>query len=237
MTRACLLADGPGRADNAVMLARLIKRTSVADRILELEFELPEAVGYTPGQFARVEVAPNEWRDYTIIDLHHRSVRFLVDARFGGSGSAFAAGIQPGDSVEMALPMGTFTMADDHRHKVMVATGTGLAPFIAMALDAVRAQRPVSMDIIFGCRNRQDDLAARYLPVRAASPRIDVTICLSGGNGGNGYRQGYVTDALEERHDPPRQTEYYLCGNPDMVADAVALLECRGATHVFTEPY
>jgi ferredoxin-NADP reductase len=237
MTTTSVLANTLGRADNAAMLARLTKRTTVADRILELEFELPEAVDYTPGQFARIEVAPGEWRDYTIIDLHHRSVRFLVDARFGGSGSDFAAGIQPGDSVEMALPMGAFTMANNARHKVMVATGTGLAPFIAITLDAVRARRPLSMDIIFGCRDRQDDLAARYLPQRAASPRIDVTVCLSGENAAHGYRQGYVTKALAEHHHSPQQTEYYICGNPDMVADAVALLERRGAIHVFTEPY
>jgi len=46
-----------------------------------------------------------------------------------------------------------------------------------------------------------------------------------------------VTDALETLDLDPAGTDFYLCGSSAMVADGVALLESRGAQHLFTEPY
>lgn len=219
------------------MQASLLRKSAVTDTVVELEFELDQPVDFTPGQYARVDIAQGEWRDYTIVDLHGRRVLFLVDTAPGGAGTRFAADITPGTRVSMQIPMGGFVLNDSHRPKVLVATGTGLAPFIAMVKDAVRRRLGVSLDVIFGCRRRADDLASLYLPDRAERPRIDVTVCLSGEPGRDVHRPAYVTQALEARETSPEDTEYYVCGNGEMVDDVTNLLERRGARYVFTEPY
>lgn len=219
------------------MYARLLHKSAVTESVVELEFELDEPVEFTPGQFARVDIAPGEWRDYTIVDLHGQTVRFLVDTAPGGAGTRFAANVSPGTRVPMRIPMGEFVLNDNNRPKVLVATGTGLAPFIAMVKDAVRQRLEITLDVIFGCRRRDDDLASLYLSEREAHPRIGLSVCISGEPGRDGDRPDYVTQALEARTISPDDTEYYVCGNGDMVADVTRLLERRGARHVYTEPY
>lgn len=219
------------------MHARLRQKSAVTESIVELEFELDQPVDYTPGQYARVDIGDDDWRDYTIVDLHGRRVVFLVDTAPGGAGTRFAAAISPGNRVSMQIPLGGFTLEDTDRPKVLVATGTGLAPFIAMVKDAVRGALGIRLEVIFGCRRPEDDLASLYLPRRAATPQVDVTVCLSDARGRDGYRPGYVTQALAERQTPPDDNEYYICGNADMVADVTDLLQRRGARYVYTEPY
>lgn len=219
------------------MQAHLIRKTSITDTVIELEFELPQPVDFRPGQFARLDIGSGDWRDYTIIDLHERRVRFLVDTGTGGQGPRFADQLQPGAAVDMDIPKGDFVLGDSDSRKVMVATGTGLAPFIAMVTDAVRRWLPLSIDVIFGCRRQADDLTTRYLPQRSDSPRVAVEVFLSAEPGRDGYRAGYVTEALARECKAPEHTEYYVCGNAGMVEDVTALLTNRGARHIFTEPY
>lgn len=219
------------------MQAQLIRKTPVTDTVIELEFELPDPVDFRPGQFARLDIAAGDWRDYTIIDLHDRRAHFLVDTGPGGEGPRFAAKLPPGAEVSMEIPKGDFVLRDTDCPKVLVATGTGLAPFIAMVTDAVRRRLPLDIDVVFGCRRRADDLTRQYLPPRPDSPRVNVEVCLSAESGPDGYRADYVTEALARRRKSSEHTEYYVCGNADMVADVTALLENRGARYVFTEPY
>lgn len=223
--------------DNAGMQAELLRKHTVTETVVELDLALDRPVAYRPGQFARVDIAPGQWRDYTIIDLHAHRVRFLVDTGPGGAGARFAAALQPGDTVNMRIPMGEFTLRDTPRPKVMVATGTGLAPFIAMATDAVRRHLPLELEVIFGCRRAEDDLAGRYLSPRQANPRLSLTVCLSAEPARDGYRAGYVTEALEARGPLREDAEYYVCGGTGMVEDVTALLQRRGARHIYTEPY
>ena len=53
----------------------------------------------------------------------------------------------------------------------------------------------------------------------------------------DGALRGRVTNALETLDFDPAGTDFYLCGSSAMVADGMALLESRGAEHLYTEPY
>lgn len=217
------------------MLAYLVDRTAVTETVFELTFELPRPVMFTPGQFARVETAPGTWRDFSIIDADGDRLRFLVDSRYGG-GAQVAHRLRAGAPVEVQVPMGSFTVRGRPR-KVLIATGTGLAPFVAVVTDAIRRRAREYLEVLFGCRGPGEDLAARYIPERAASPRIDLTVCTNAATGSPGYRRGRVTDVLRERDHWPADTEFYVCGNSEMVREATALLEQRSCPHVFTESY
>jgi NAD(P)H-flavin reductase len=55
------------------------------------------------------------------------------------------------------------------------------------------------------------------------------------------YREGHVTEAILEQIEGGvidlGETDFYLCGNPDMVQEVRAMLLERGARYVYQEAY
>ena len=209
--------------------ATLTTKRRLTDNIWEVCFEVDEEVGdWAPGQFARIHVGNDAWRDYSIASIERHQVRFLISTRTGGQGSRFVETAEPGTRTTIELPLGQFTAAPSDRRRVFVATGTGLAPFLPMLATSKRRDDDL---VIFGCRTGEDDLTS-LLP----DPMPTVLRCISREDV-NGALHGRVTDALETLDFDPAGTDFYLCGSAAMVADSMALLERRDAKHLFTEPY
>ena len=155
-------------------------------------------------------------------------MRFLISTRTRGQGSRFVETAEPGTRTTVELPLGQFTATPSDRRRVFVATGTGLAPFLPMFATPERKDDDL---LIFGCRTGEDDLTS-LLP----DPTPTVLRCISREDV-DGALRGRVTNALETLDFDPAGTDFYLCGSSAMVADGMALLESRGAEHLFTEPY
>ena len=230
------IASGPGAGSSPEWplpegkhRATLVTKQRLTDSIWEVCFEVDEEVGdWAPGQFARIHVGNNAWRDYSIAGIEGNQVRFLISTRTRGQGSRFVETADPGTRTTIELPLGQFTATPSDRRRVFVATGTGLAPFLPMFATPERKDDDL---LIFGCRTGEDDLTS-LLP----DPTPTVLRCISREDV-DGALHGRVTDALETLDFDPAETEFYLCGSSAMVADAMALLERRDAKHLFTEPY
>ena len=230
------IASGPGAGSSSEWplpegkhRATLVTKQRLTDSIWEVCFEVDEEVGdWAPGQFARIHVGNNAWRDYSIAGIEGNQVRFLISTRTRGQGSRFVETAEPGTRTTIELPLGQFTATPSDRRRVFVATGTGLAPFLPMFATPERKDDDL---LIFGCRTGEDDL-----PSLLPDPTPTVLRCISREDV-DGALHGRVTDALETLDFDPAETEFYLCGSSAMVADAMALLERRGAKHLFTEPY
>jgi len=209
--------------------ATLVTKQRLTDSIWEVCFEVDEEVGdWAPGQFARIHVGNDAWRDYSIAGIEGNQVRFLISTRTGGQGSRFVETAEPGTRTTIELPLGQFTATPSDRRRVFVATGTGLAPFLPIFTAPERKHDDL---LIFGCRTSEDDL-----PSLLPDPMPTVLRCISREDV-DGALHGRVTDALETLDFDPAETEFYLCGSSAMVADGMALLERRDAKHLFTEPY
>ena len=230
------IASGPGAGSSSEWplpegkhRATLVTKQRLTDSIWEVCFEVDEEVGdWAPGQFARIHVGDNAWRDYSIAGIKGNQVRFLISTRTRGQGSRFVETAEPGTHTTIELPLGQFTATPSDRRRVFVATGTGLAPFLPMFATPERKHDDL---MIFGCRTGKDDLTS-LLP----DPMPEVLRCISREDV-DGALHGRVTDALETLDFDPAGTDFYLCGSSAMVADGMALLERRGAKHLFTEPY
>ncbi|MBF0143642.1 MAG: ferredoxin--NADP reductase [Magnetococcales bacterium] len=126
---------------------------------------------------------------------------------------------------------------------VLVATGTGLAPYISMVRTlALGEGTPArNMAILHGAshswdlgyRSELEGLAQaspgmRYLPI-VSRPEED-----SSWKGRTGRLQTWVADPEIEKALgfplSPEVTQVFLCGNPVMVKESVALLEAKGFT-------
>ena len=215
---------------HAVLVSKRRLTLSVWDVTLHVDGQIEH---WAPGQFARLHVGDNAWRDYSIAGLDDHRLRLLISTRTGGRGSQFIENADEGATTVVELPLGGFGLADSDRHRLFIATGTGIAPMLAMFAQAPGLEHDT---LLFGCRNREEDLTSVIdspMPGR-------VLRCLSREEAPRAFH-GRVTDALPGLAGSsgldPRSTEVYLCGSAAMVADTRGLLERAGYDSIHTEPY
>jgi all-trans-retinol 13,14-reductase len=213
--------------------AMLTAKEQLTTTIWRLVFEVEGKLGaIAPGQFARLHVGGDEWRDYSIADVEGRMIQFLISTGTGGHGSRFVQQAVIGTRTLIELPLGQYTLSPNAHQKVFVATGTGIAPFLPMfrALDG--ASEKTTAVLVFGCRTAEEDITLKMMNLPSTVIR-----CYSRADAPQGGIQGRVTDALARIDFDPELTDFYLCGSSDMVANCHQLLEGLGARHLFVENY
>jgi len=156
--------------------------------------------------------------------------------------------IQPGDEV-LVSSKATGTLILDHllpgRHVYLLATGTGLAPFLSIIKDPELYERFDKIVLVHGCRFIQD-LAYREA-ITEALPKneffgeqvMEKLIYYPTVTREPFRNQGRITGLIESgklfadvglpdldlEHD-----RFMLCGSPSMLKDVTTLLQSRGAT-------
>ena len=220
----------PEGKHHAVLASKRLLTSSVWEVVLHVEGQIGR---WAPGQFARLHVGDDAWRDYSIAGLEDNRLRLLISTRTGGRGSQFIEHAGTGTRTVVELPLGGFRLTASGRRRLFIATGTGIAPMLAMFSQAPGLGHDT---LLFGCRYRNEDLTTKIgspMPGR-------VVRCLSREEVPDTFH-GRVTDALAQfAGDPdldPHSTDVYLCGSAAMVADTRSLLERAGYASVFTEPY
>ena len=214
-------AAGARRYRATALSARWITPT-----VREITLALPECAAWEAGQYALVRVAPFEWRPYSLASAPGRTVRLLVDVRTKGLGASWASTIAPGDDVDLELPYGHWLVTPDrgtsdaegpHR-RIFIATGTGIAPFLA----AFEADRRDDDMLIVGSTSIAQDLTTR---VDTPLPRL--VRCVSR-EAAPGTFHGRITDYLNAEGIDPQAT-YYVCGSARIVRDISRIIQAGGA--------
>ncbi len=226
-TVAATAASGPAEKTRAVV----VTKTALTPSIWRLELEIEAPLRFFPGQYVKLRVAPYEWRDYSIAAAADRRLTLLISNRTHGDGSDWADAVQLGQATEIEAPFGAYCLESNGRRKVFVATGTGVAPFLAM-FDAMRPGELDKSELYFGCRTPAEDITAGF----SRKPERTI-VCASRAPPPAGGFAGRVTQALARLAFDPDTTDFYLCGLAAMVAEGKSLLERGGALHVLTEPY
>lgn len=198
----------------------------ITPTVREITLALPECAAWEAGQYALVRVAPFEWRPYSLASAPGRTVRLLVDVRTKGAGASWARTIAPGAGVDLELPYGHWRIATGldsadaeapHR-RIFIATGTGIAPFLA----AFEAGRRDDDMLIVGCSRTEDDLTGR-----AGIPLPQLIRCVSR-EAAPGTFHGRITDYLHTEGIDPQAT-YYVCGSARIVRDISRIIQAGGA--------
>jgi Flavodoxin reductases (ferredoxin-NADPH reductases) family 1 len=227
------------------MTARLLESREIAQGVRHFEFELTggEEFSFAPGQFVsfkRTFEGKEIVRAYSIASVPNGS-RFALCLNEVPSGlfSPFLFSLQPGAEIEVAPPLGYFTLRNRDRDILMIATGTGVAPFRSI-LTANLAELSTQVTLLLGTRYAStllyreefEDLARKYPNFRfwptITRPDEDWT-------GRTGRVQQHLDEALGGRTD----LDVYLCGLKEMVDDIRGRLKQRGfdRKHLVYEKY
>lgn len=184
-----------------------------------------------PGKHVDVGLPGSETRPYSLSSGEADPfLEILVRRVEGGRVSPHLSVLQPGDLVHVKAPKGKFTLdqARPGEKLLLVATGTGIAPFRSF----VRSRPDLDYFLVHGAREPADDFGAEF------APEAHRVFCLSGAEGRPGAFRGRVTDWLRSV-ELTIYDRVYLCGNARMVVEAVPHLVDRGfdPDRIHTETY
>jgi ferredoxin-NADP reductase len=198
-------------------------------------FEVPavDKLTFAPGQFVSFTddvKGRSMTRAYSICSRPD-SNRFelclnLVDE---GVFSSHLFTLRPGDAIPMQQPLGYFTLRDPVSDSVLVATGTGIAPFRSMLADLLPRDSTHRFTLIFGARHERGLLYREEWEALARKhPNFQFWPTLSrpepSWTGRTGHVQPYVREAVGDRRD----LDIYICGLKRMVDDVRAMLKNLG---------
>ena len=147
----------------------------------------------------------------------------------GGRFSPHLFSLTPGQEVTCQGPYGAFIFRRPLSDSILVATGTGIAPFRSMLLDRLPHEPERRFTLILGTRYEHgllyradwENLARQYpnfeFQPTLTRPGQDWT-------GATGRVQSHVLEALGDRRD----MDIYICGLKEMVNDVRGLLKEKG---------
>lgn len=207
-------------------------RRWLTEHTFEIRFQRPAGYHYLPGQkIGFVDGASS--RDYTPLGpADDPELVFCVRRVSAGRFSNRLAGAKAGEHFQVTAPFGYFIFKSTPRPAVFVATGTGIAPFVAFARDGARG-----FNLLHGVRSDAELYYRRELSAAARSyvPCISGTV-RTGHGGPQGY-PGRVTAWLSEKL-PAGSYDFFLCGRGDMIREAMGIIDARfEGSYVFTETF
>jgi ferredoxin-NADP reductase len=204
----------------------------MAPGILEVRMGRPAGFNFLPGQFIRV-IMDDYQRDYTIVSPPDAdTIAFCIALVEAGRFSNIIANARAGDRFQLSGPHGHFIFQGATHPPVFVATGTGVAPFVAFCCSGVKDAL-----LLHGVAT-PDQLIYRYLLepcLRAYVP------CISGSFDAKGCLKGAFTGrvtAYLEKLLAPDAYDFYLCGQRAMIKAVTALIDDRfDGSRVFIENF
>lgn len=219
--------------DNTVRKASISRLEQLSPSTIHLELAGPEIekLHFLPGQYANLFVPGSEAsRAYSFSSLARGGkVGFLIRNVPNGMMSGFLTGAaKEGDALRYQAPFGGFYLRKVERPVLMIAGGTGLAPFLAMLeqMDENSLQQPVRL--LYGVSRDEDLVALEKLDhFKESIANFDYTACVAD-TALAGRKRGVVTDYLSPAHFHEGRVDVYLCGPPPMVVAVEQFIRSEG---------
>lgn len=212
---------------------KVIKKEMLTLDIARIDVQLTQKLNFKAGQFAKIILPdmPNETRSYSFsaMPTQDNIVSFTVRRVPGGKVSPkLVDHMGPGDEISIQGPGGDFWLRDGDKPVLMVAGGSGLAPFVGMIEGALERKDSRKISLLFGARTQKDLYYTEKLKsIEAQLPNFSFVPVLSQAkedsswSGFTGIVTEYITKELS------KDSIVYLCGPPAMVDAAEdKLIEC-----------
>lgn len=224
-----------------------IENATSATRRFWIEVAGLDTFDFQPGQFVTLDLPIHEkankrWRSYSIASWPDGTNVFelVIVLLEGGAGTQYLFNeVTVGSELTFRGPQGVFVLPPSiDRDLYLVCTGTGIAPFRAMAHHICRNSVPhKDIYLIFGCRQLPDALYSdemkalehtlpgfHYLPTFSRENPDDHSIH-------RGYVHGLYEKIAREKMQADGQATpayFYLCGWKNMVDEAKERITALG---------
>ncbi len=235
----------------------LLSREDVSPSVGVFRIGKPRGFQFVAGQAVKIGVGAVT-RSYTLASAPAApNLELCVERVPGGALTSQLFALAPGARVAVAAKAkGTLVLDTSAGAHLMVATVTGVAPFISMLRDLLPRAPGTRAILIHGVRAEEDlayraeleAMAARHpgfelwaavtQPTAAWAGRrgrvtehVDAALAaLAGGAGGMGGGPGVAALASRGLPRGTRGLATYACGHPDMVADVTARMQALGVS-------
>jgi ferredoxin-NADP reductase len=217
------------------MQVKLIEWTELAPGVRNFVFEAADATKFefTPGQFVSFSDEVNGrviTRAYSIASRPAEGNRFelCLNVVEDGAFTPHLFSLLPGAVIQMPPPLGTFTLPVPRRDALMIATGTGIAPFRSMLKTYLASGSP-AYTLLFGVRHEPYLLyRAEFEEMEREYPHFRFWPTLTRPGPGWTGRSGRVQAHWEEALGGRRDLDILLCGLKPMVDDLRRILKESG---------
>ncbi|TMH35770.1 MAG: 2Fe-2S iron-sulfur cluster binding domain-containing protein [Betaproteobacteria bacterium] len=195
-----------------------ISRDSATTVSFSLQSDQPLA--FLPGQYVNVQVpGSKETRSYSFSSPPNRSeLSFLIrDVPDGLMSTYMRSKANTDDFMTFSGPYGSFYLRPTIRPILMLAGGTGLAPFLSMLqwLKDNPTDQPIKL--AYGVNTNEDLVEIDKLAeLKSTMSNFDFFTCVVDAKSGH-WRCGYVTDHLLADDLRNGDVDVYVCGPPPMV--------------------
>jgi toluene methyl-monooxygenase electron transfer component len=157
----------------------------------------------------------------------------------GGEMSAWLTTDRIGEAVELAGPLGRFTLDDSNRTLLLIAGGSGLSAIKALAEQAARQRQARDCVVLYGARTERDlhslEAFAALGELWHPDHRFEFLPVLSDADAQSAWAgaRGLVGDYCEAHYLAngalrPGTFRAWLCGPPPMIAACAAVLARAG---------
>ncbi len=222
---------------------------------------------YLPGQFISLLFTKDSEiirRNFSIANQpsNDNILEIAVTYVLNGLGSTKLHNMQLGESINALGPFGTFLLKPEEfiniKRYILVATGTGVTPFRAMLnmIEQLINQKNLEFILLLGVRNVEELLYAKdFIDFSNQYPNFKFYPCYSRNhnrdhssskeehdvvlNVDDYVYQGYVQHQLTKFNLNPDSDLFYLCGNPNMIDEALIILKNLNvpSKHIKREKY
>jgi benzoate/toluate 1,2-dioxygenase reductase subunit len=200
--------------------ARLTRIERGSPTTVSFAMQAEHPLAFLPGQYVNLTVpGSKQTRSYSFSSAPNQSeLAFLIRDVPDGLMSGFMRGkARVDDFVMFSGPYGSFYLRPTIRPVLMLAGGTGLAPFLSMLrwLEDNPTKQPIRL--AYGVNAQADLVELDVLDaLKARLPDFDYFTCIVDRDSAHA-RLGYVTDHLTADHLRDGDVDVYVCGPPPMV--------------------
>ena len=208
--------------------AEIIEHRWISNKTFEIKLRRPDSFNFKPGQKISLKYEAVE-RDYSLASSPDEShLALCIRYVEGGRLSQLLGDAKSGTRLSFSGPHGYFTFKPSGRPAVLVASGTGIAPFRSIVRSGV-----VPEFILHGVKTPAELYYAEELQPATGS----YVPCLSRSSKSQTYFKGRVTDYLQ-KHLRSNIYDFYLCGRREMIRDVTLLVdELFEGSLVYTETF
>ncbi len=237
--------------DKPFSVEQIVSVTRWTPSLISFTTTRPLALDYLPGQYARIALPADGhliWRAFSFVSApRERLLEFVAVLVPGGMFTSQLQDLQAGDAIHIEHENYGFMTADrfaDGDDLWMLATGTGIGPFMSMLRDAAVVRRFRRIVLVHGARHDADLLYREELKQMqgrsdASGAELVLLHCVSQPAAATEDEQriaaritaAWDTGVLEAKAGlavTEQSSRVMLCGNPQMIEDMRARLHARG---------